>query len=91
MSATVVLPDQLAPALAERVHRLLAQVRTTTTPRPPHARRDDRAAPRCSVCHQGGPLGGHHEPDGSVVWIHRSCHRRLHARHRGPRGPRRRP
>ena len=73
----VVLPEDLAPSLTERVLRLLAEVRTTAAPElvvevvehPVH---------RCVVCHRGGKLGGHHGADGRVQWIHRRCHRRLH-------------
>jgi hypothetical protein len=81
MSATIVLPEQLAPSLVERVQALLAEVSLAATPRIPSQRVTEYRGPRCVVCHQGGRLGGHHEPDGSVSWIHRSCHRRLHNRH----------
>lgn len=88
MAVSLALPEQLAPALIHRIEMLLAEVpladrrvsashqvtpSRTTTP------------PRCVVCHRDGKLGGHHEPDGTVVWIHRSCHRRLHQRHQLPR------
>ena len=73
----VVLPEDLAPSLTERVLRLLAEVSTTAAPdlvvevvaHPVH---------RCVVCHRDGKLGGHHGADGRVQWIHRKCHRRLH-------------
>lgn len=81
----VVLPEQLAPALVARVRTLLAEVTLAAVPppRPPRRRADD--APRCVVCHRPGKLGGHHATDGSVQWIHRSCHRRLHRPHAGSR------
>jgi hypothetical protein len=93
MTETVVLPEQIAPRLAARVLALLDEVTLAVVPDRPDPRSVDHHSadyrgPRCIVCHQGGPLGGHHEPDGSVAWVHHSCHRRLHARHRG-RGLRR--
>ncbi len=88
MSHTVVLPEQLAPALAARVRALLAEVRIAAVPEPFLPRRVDHRGPRCVVCPQGGPLGGHHERDGSVSWVHKSCHRKLHARHRARRAAR---
>lgn len=73
-----VLPDDLAPALVERVERLLAEVATTSAP--PISVDQSYRGPRCIVCHQGGKLGGHHDEAGQIQWIHRTCHRRLHRR-----------
>ncbi len=83
MSHTVALPEQLAPQQLARVEALLAEVSLTTAP--PLHRSSEYRGPRCVVCHGAGPLGGHHAVDGSVQWIHRSCHRRLHNRHKQPR------
>jgi hypothetical protein len=78
VTATIALPDDLAPALAERVQQLLAEVPLVEHPDlvidltgTPHT---------CVVCHLGGKLGGHHGADGRIEWIHKSCHRRLHRR-----------
>jgi hypothetical protein len=90
MSVAVALPEQLAPALAARVHQLLAEVPLTVAPRRPFPKRTELRGPRCVVCHAGGRLGGHHADGGSIEWIHRSCHRHLHNRHKGKR-PARRP
>lgn len=81
MAPHVTLPDQIAPAMVERIEALLAEVPLATERRTPNPERT-APAPRCVVCHRDGKLGGHHEPDGSVVWIHRRCHRHLHQRHR---------
>ena len=74
------LPAELAPSLVQRITILLDQVALTrspaVTPEPP------RRPPRCVVCHRTGKLGGHHGASGSIEWIHRSCHRRLHQRGR---------
>ena len=75
-TTTVQLPRDLAPALAERVLRLVAEVGTTVAPRLVADGHPD--AHRCVVCHRSGKLGGHHGPDGRVQWIHAKCHRRLH-------------
>lgn len=40
-----------------------------------HVRRHE---PVCAHCGQPGKMGGHHRADGSVVYVHRSCHRKLH-------------
>jgi hypothetical protein len=76
VTGTVHLPLELAPSLADRVVNLLAEVHVTVAPAllveiqaDPH---------RCVVCHQSGKLGGHHDQDGTVRWIHRKCHRHLH-------------
>lgn len=74
--ATLLLPAELAPTLAERVLRLVAEVGTTTAP---DLVIEVRPGRRCVVCHQAGKLGGHHDASGRIQWIHRSCHRRLHA------------
>ena len=70
------LPADLAPFLAERVLRLLAEVQVTVAPtlRP----EPDARVHRCVVCHRSGKLGGHHAADGRIQWIHAKCHRRLH-------------
>ena len=83
--AGTTLPRDLAPALRERVVALLAEVplaAARTTERPPPVIDLTYRGPRCVVCHEGGKLGGHHGADGRVEWIHKSCHRQLHARHR---------
>jgi len=86
--ASVALPDDLAPALRERVDTLLRQV--------PLARRGaDRGMARtaaartafvlnrCVFCHRPGKLGNHHdEHSGDLVWAHAKCHRRHHRAHR---------
>jgi hypothetical protein len=77
---TLQLPADLAPMLADRVRLLLDEVSVTTAP--PLVIDLVYSGPRCVVCHQGGKLGGHHDDDGRVRWIHRSCHRRLHRRGR---------
>jgi hypothetical protein len=74
-----VLPRDLAPALADRLRQLLAEV--TLTSAPPLAIDLTYSGRRCVVCHEGGKLGGHHGDDGQVEWIHKTCHRQLH--HRG--------
>lgn len=89
MTVTITLPEQLAPSLVARVQQLLAEVTPTVAPRRPFPKRTEYHGPRCVVCHQGGRLGGHHAADGSIEWIHRSCHRQLHNRRRGPRRGRR--
>ncbi len=86
--ALLTLPDDLAPALRERVDALLRQVplagrgRTGT----PAVRRRTTAPAvvnRCVFCHRPGKLGGHHdERTGDVVWVHAKCHRRHHRAHR---------
>lgn len=90
MAVTLALPEQLAPALIYRIEALLAEVPLAADRRASAPNRvapgRPTAAPRCVACHRDGKLGGHHEPDGTVVWIHRSCHRRLHQRHQLPRG-----
>lgn len=82
------LPEDLAPALADRVAELLAQVAVVTAP--PLVIDLTYSGPRCVVCHEGGKLGGHHGADGRVEWIHRACHRHLHQRHQLPRAERQR-
>ena len=75
-TSAIVLPAELAPALAERLLRLLDQV---SLARRPHARVPARHEDhRCVVCHRPGKLGGHHASDGGIQWIHAKCHRRLH-------------
>ena len=73
---TLHLPADLAPSLVERLLRLLSEVRLTHAPDIEFAVPNDRH--RCVVCHRGGKLGGHHEADGRIPWIHRACHRLLH-------------
>jgi hypothetical protein len=74
------LPEDLAPALRDQIRQLLTEVplarRPEWTPRRRHA--NGRPGPKCVICHQGGRVGGHHLPDGTVVWVHKSCHRRHH-------------
>lgn len=90
-NALLTLPDDLAPALRERVDALLRQVPLAGRGRSgaPAVRR--RAASvtvkvtvnRCVFCHRPGKLGGHHdEYTGDVVWTHAKCHRRHHRAHR---------
>lgn len=76
-AGTVLLPLDLAPSLAERLLRLLAEVRITEAPE--LVPEPDARVHRCVVCHRSGKLGGHHGPDGAIQWIHRKCHRRLHS------------
>lgn len=82
-AAPVALPDDLAPALRERVDALLRQV--------PLARRGADRGPgppafvlnRCVFCHRPGKLGTHHDDrSGDVLWAHAKCHRRHHRAHR---------
>ena len=75
-AGTAVLPLDLAPSLAERLLRLLAEVHTTEAPE--LVAEPDIGIHRCVVCHRSGKLGGHHGADGRIQWIHRKCHRRLH-------------
>lgn len=75
-SRTVLLPAGLAPSQAERIMRLLSEVRTTVAPE--LVAEAHTYAHRCVVCHQSGKLGGHHGADGRIEGIHRKCHRRLH-------------
>ena len=74
--ATIDLPVPLAPSLTAQVLQLLAEVGTCEAPA--LVREIDEAPFRCVVCRKGGKLGGHHDPDGRVQWVHRRCHRRLH-------------
>ena len=76
MTSTVHLPADLAPSLAERLLRLLAEVTLTHAPDVEFAVHDDRH--RCIVCHRSGKLGGHHAADGRIQWVHAKCHRKLH-------------
>jgi hypothetical protein len=79
----IALPDDLAPALRERVDALLRQV-------PLARRRTDRGPGRtvfvlnrCVFCHRPGKLGSHHDDRGDdLVWAHAKCHRRHHRAHR---------
>ena len=73
----VVLPEDLAPSLTERLLRLLAEVSLTAAP-PLVVEVVDHPVHRCVVCHRDGKLGGHHGTDGRVQWVHPKCHRRLH-------------
>lgn len=79
-AATQGVPLDLAPALADRLRQLLAEVPLTTAP--PLTVDVGFHGHRCVVCHQGGKLGGHHGTDGQVEWIHKACHRQLHDRGR---------
>ena len=78
MTATIALPEQLAPALAARVEQLLAEV--PLVEHPDLVINLTGRVHTCVVCHEGGKLGGHHGDDGRIEWIHKSCHRRLHRR-----------
>ena len=80
MTDGIALPADLAPALRERVLALLDEVRPAVVPRYDGRRARQQRENRCVVCHRGGVLGGHHGADGTVEWIHRSCHRKLHRR-----------
>jgi hypothetical protein len=78
VTTPIALPDDLAPALVERVQQLLAEV-----PLVAHAELVIELTETrniCVVCHLGGKLGGHHGPDRRIEWVHKSCHRRLHRR-----------
>lgn len=94
-SARVRLPDDLAPTLREAVDSLLRQVplargavRAGQT-RVRHGAARASVVNRCVFCHKAGKLGGHHDGNGDVVWVHRKCHRRHHrARRRTPRSDR---
>ena len=88
-NALLTLPDDLAPALRERVDALLRQVplagrRRSGTPAAPDGRPPLRhVVNRCVFCRRPGKLGGHHdERTGDVVWVHAKCHRRHHRAHR---------
>lgn len=85
-TATIALPAELAPTMRQQVVDLLAQVHLVCdVPALDPALRREPAFNRCSVCHRSGTLGTHHDDHGHVVWVHRSCHRRLHRRNRGSR------
>ncbi len=84
MGTTYQLPAELAPSLVERALALLAELSPAVHPSLTPDTIYHRAV--CVVCHQGGKLGGHHAEDGSVQWIHRSCHRKLHRRGGRPTG-----
>lgn len=79
-TTAALLPLELAPSLAARLRALLAEV----PPAEPQPIVIDtfRRAPRCVLCYRGGKLGGHHNADGEIEWIHRKCHRRPHLRGR---------
>ena len=86
------LPDDLAPALRERVETLLRQVPLARRRRPGATRTrttrttDGHVVNRCVFCHRPGKLGGHHDGrTGEVVWVHAKCHRRHHRAHRRTR------
>lgn len=69
------LPDELAPALREAAERLIAEVGEASTPtRTPRERNRNR----CWRCHKAGPLVLHHVTPDEVVYVHASCHRRIH-------------
>lgn len=77
----VALPADLAPSLREAVERLIAECGLARYTAPG---RGERVMHRCHGCKvRGGKMGGHHMPDGSVVWVHPRCHRRLHRAGRG--------
>jgi hypothetical protein len=69
------LPDELAPRLREAAERLLAEVGLADGDRP------DQGKPergKCWKCGRHGPLSLHHLRDGTVVQVHKRCHRKLH-------------
>lgn len=88
-AARPALPDDLAPALRERVEALLRQVqpaRRAAAGVVGRRRRGATVVNRCVFCHRPGKLGGHHdERSGEVVWVHAKCHRRHHRAHRRTR------
>jgi hypothetical protein len=86
MDTTITLPDELAPSLRSRVIDLITQVTPLElAPRYPLHIVPQPEPYRCTICHRrGGKLGGHHLPDGSIGWVHRTCHRRHHRAERRP-------
>lgn len=70
------LPPGLAPTLRAAAEQLIAECGEVETPVRPYPRGDRRR--RCHVCHRTGKLGGHHLADGTVVDVHKGCHRRIH-------------
>lgn len=80
MSVVATLPDELAPSLRAAAEKLLAEV-GEAPPRDPTTAPRPKRRNRCIVCGGTGPLGGHHSADGTVQWIHRHCHVKLHRRH----------
>jgi len=76
--ADVRLPPDLAAPQRERVLRLVAECGLAVRRHDPHVP-GLLPVKRCHGCQQtGGRMGGHHLPDETVVWIHKSCHRKLH-------------
>jgi hypothetical protein len=76
-TAVLSLPVDLAPSLRQAAEQLVDECGLATHPSPSGPARI--RTHRCTVCQRrGGKMGGHHRPDGSVAWIHKSCHRRLH-------------
>ena len=73
------LPDELAPALRDAALRLLAEVGLASDHRPLGDRPVRR---RCWRCGGHGPLVLHHLKDGSVVQVHKRCHRKIHGQKR---------
>lgn len=71
----MLLPAELAPNLRAAVEQLISECGLADHPAP---RRSSRAQPVCHVCRKPGRMGGHHLADGTVVNVHRSCHRRVH-------------
>lgn len=80
------LPDELAPALRTAAEQLLAECGEAPPRDTDRARadlREFRQRPprnRCWSCGGAGPLGGHHLADGTVVLVHKRCHRKIHKR-----------
>ena len=77
-AATLALPTDLAPSLRAQVEQLVAECGTADDRPHPQTRRDHRDIGSCHVCHRGGRMGGHHLADGTIVHVHKACHRRLH-------------
>lgn len=70
------LPDEFAPSLREAAERLVAEVGEAHPPGRPTPRQGGRN--RCWRCHKPGPLVLHHVTPDEVVYVHASCHRRIH-------------
>jgi hypothetical protein len=74
--SVVALPEDLAPSLRARVDALLAEVELTAAP--PVTKPRGKLGKRCWLCHNQGPLVMHHVSSTRTVFIHKSCHRKLH-------------
>lgn len=71
------LPDDLAPKLREEAERLIAEVgEAQWDGKPP---RRGREQVKCYRCGKGsGRMTFHHLDDGTAVYIHPRCHRKIH-------------